>query len=475
MKNKLYCGAGSRVINPWKEITDRLPGYSDTILDDQLVRAIALGDGTDRYILLCFDSGVPNPQTLYEKIEGETGVPSENVLIFTYPNHSKVSCVWEGAIRENPRKRFHLYKDWPKPMQEAMEEYGAFVTEEAMLAVKEALANMRPAKVGHAAGTSYVNVCRNQRFDIEQPDGAVIEHYATGFETNYQDIDRTLFVMKFVEADTEKPIAFFINYPMSCQVTMSNNCGKDGKIAITGDVGGNCCHYMEEKFPGSVAIWSCGPAGNINPIMSTQLVYADPMTGRPTRIFPESPEVGLIMLKMVATRHFADIMRVERQIDHCTEKTSLASVVEWSETPGYDEKNEIHEGLYKVRMQALRINDVMLMGISGPVYGSLAEKMRQASPFKNTYFITPNAAIIANSEYLLDDWVFEHSAPVEERMNLGPRDFPHNNNDANAERVVKFDGKIDDCITGTEHSQIVPGYLADSLYRHTLSMAETLL
>lgn len=475
MDKKLLCGAASRLANPWSEITAAFPGFSDTILDDQLVRAIALGDGEKRYLIVCWDSGPPDAEEFCGKLKERTGIDMEHVFLMNVPNHSTIPCADEAKHFVNPRKRFHQIRKFSDVQKEAMAKYSEYVSNQALDAIDEALANMRPAKMGHAKGESYINTCRNQHFNVEQPDGTVKTHYATGVEPKGL-VDRTLFIIKFIDAQTEEPIAFFVNYPMANMATISNNMGKDGKIAITGDVAGNCCHYMEDKFPGSVAIWSCGPAGNTNPMMSLQMSYPDPMTGAPVRLYAKGAEYGEIILKLLSTRHFADAMEVERSITHFTDRTALGSVIEWSETPGYDENSEIHEGIYKVRLQSLRVGDVMLVSISGgSMYCSFAEQMRSVSPFRETYFIDARGINFANSEYLLDDWVFEQCEPPEIRINMGPRDMPHDNNDPKAERVMKFDSKIDDCIVGSEHSQIVPGTLADSLMAHTVSMGEKLL
>lgn len=474
MNRQLLCGAASRVINPWPELTTLFPGYSDTILDDIRVRVICLSDGEDRYFVMSFGTSVPDAKDLCREIEDKIGVPSDHVSFFAVPNHSVIPCMDETVNVPNPRKQFHKVSEWPEERREGMHAYSDFIIARAVEAAQEAATALRPAKMGHGLGESYVNVSRNQHFNVEDQDGSVKVHYATGVELA-GEVDRTLFLMEFVDANTEEPIAFLINYAMLGMVTISNNLGKDGKMAITGDVPGKCCGYMEAKYPGSVALWSCGAAGNANPVMSLQMSYPDPKTGKPERLYAKEPEAGLIMLQLLSARLFADIMEIKRSIGHFSLHTCLKSMIEWSETPGYDENNDIIENLYKVRMQGLRVGDVLLLGVSGNMYNSIAREIRECSLFRHTCIITVHGGNLANSEYLLDDWVFDHSAPVEERMKMGPRDMPHDNNDPGAERVMKFDGKIDDCIVGTEHSQIVPGTLVPSLKKHTLSISEKLL
>jgi hypothetical protein len=146
----------------------------------------------------------------------------------------------------------------------------------------------------------------------------------------------------------------------------------------------------------------------------------------------------------------------------------MKCVIEMSETPGLDGENVVYEGLYKVRMQTLRIGDVALLGVSGELYDSFGKLIREISPLKDTVIVTHCAFGVVISEYILDDWAFEHSAPPEERMSMGPRDQKEG-------WVGTQLPNLADCIVGTEHSQIVPGYLTDSFTKHTLSIFEKIL
>jgi hypothetical protein len=82
---------------------------------------------------------------------------------------------------------------------------------------------------------------------------------------------------------------------------------------------------------------------------------------------------------------------------------------------------------------------------------------------KNTVIVTHVAIGTVQSEYILDDWAFEHSPSSEQRQAMGPRD-----GDAQRKGLAT-------CIVGMEHSQIVPGYLKDSFRKHTLSLFDKIL
>jgi len=467
MEKQLCCGAARRCVNPYKEIIERISGRDDTFLDSLYIRVIAIGDGEKKCLLIAYESGYSPIEEQFAAIEERFGIPEEQVMLFDCHSHTKLYGEKEGRTTMNPRKRFHLYQDWPKDERDAMKEYGLFAREQMLDGIEEALEHMRPARMGHAKGESYINVNRNQRYVIEQPDGTLKEHYTIGVDPS-APIDHTVFVMKFEDIETKEPIAFFINYPVHNCAAIGNNVGKDGARAWSSDIGGNCSQYMEDKFKGCVAMWASGPAGNINPMICNQIVYPDPMTGAPTRYVPKDPELATVVLKMLSTRHFADIMSTVRKIDHMTERTELKFAIEVSETPGLDENNVVHEDLYKVRMQTIRIGDVALLGVSGELYDSFGKLIRETSPMKNTVIVTHCAFGMIISEYILDDWAFEHSVSPEERMGMGPRDQKE------GWVGTKLPGLVD-CIIGTEHSQIVPGYLAKSFEKHTLSLFDKVL
>jgi hypothetical protein len=156
-------------------------------------------------------------------------------------------------------------------------------------------------------------------------------------------------------------------------------------------------------------------------------------------------------------------MDTVRKIHHVTDKTELKCAVEMSETPGLDGENMVQPGLYKVRMQTLRIGDVALLGVSGELYDSFGKFIRETAPLKNTVIVTHVAIGTVQSEYILDDWAFEHSPSVTQRQTMGPRD-----GDAQRKGLAT-------CIVGMEHSQIVPGYLKDSFKKHTLNLFDKIL
>ena len=182
MEKQLYCGSALRVVNPPEDVIKRIhrkPDRSTTILDNLCVRVIAIGDGETKFLLISYDSGYSCIDDQFAEIEKNFGIPSEHVMIFDCHSHTKLYGGYQfGNLPPNPRRHYQEFYTWPQEEQDAMNEYGQMTRKLMIDAVREALANMVPARMGHAKGESYINVCRNQRYEIELPDGTVEERYS---------------------------------------------------------------------------------------------------------------------------------------------------------------------------------------------------------------------------------------------------------------------------------------------------------
>jgi hypothetical protein len=154
MEKPLYCGAARRNVNPYKEVIERLPGRDDTFLDDLHIRVIAVSDGEKKFLLIAYESGYNYIHEQFSAIYERFGIPEEQVMIFDCHSHTKLYGEHEGRSTENPRKRFHLFSEWPQEELDAMREYGLFARAKMLEAIEEALAGLRPARKGHAKGES---------------------------------------------------------------------------------------------------------------------------------------------------------------------------------------------------------------------------------------------------------------------------------------------------------------------------------
>jgi neutral ceramidase len=444
--DRLYCGASRGVITPPEDLIPNLRGLGDRpfggVLDELFVRAIAVGSGETQALLIAFDlDKAPYPGETLAKISASTRVPEENIFFFSIHTHTAPIT---GYRPEEPINNVLLKA---AQVQKATAKYEELVSEMTLKVVDEAIGSMRQARMGFAYEKSYINVNRIQDYEYKDENGELHSECCLGVNPQIP-VDRTLFVMKFEDFNGQ-PIAFFMNYPVHNCVMIANKCC-GGKMGISGDIGGNVCRFMEEKLDGCTAVWSSGAAGDVNPIISNEIYYPDPMTGRPV----ESCMGGGLspVLQMLATRHFADAMKAVRKIVCTTEAAPIAGMVTWSFTPGRhvvtrdDGTTEIAvgEGVdpYEVRLHLMRLGDVAFYGFSGELYSSLGQRIKEISRMENTILINHDATLVARSGYIFDDETLARD--------------------------------ISNRLPGHRNSHMLPGYILESLETLTLEMFQKL-
>jgi hypothetical protein len=440
MNKKLFCGAAMADITPTDDMMP-LPTPMGScfggIVDSIYVRAIALGDGESKALLIAFElPGAPAPEKNIPAISKRTGIPEENIMFLSTHAHAAPMIGVPSPIASADRK-----------VDPVLERYESYAYNAMFEAVDKAVSSMRPARVGYAFGESYINVNRNVDYVEIDKDGnrkvtCGIGHNGTA------PIDRTLFTMRFEDYDG-KPIAFFINYPVHNVVMHANLCFGD-KMGISSDMGGNVSKMLEKANDGAVAMWTSGSAGDVNPIMMNQHYFPDPETGKFTA--ESVPGGDTSTLRTLSTRHYADVLRTLEKIDRYSEYGDLSAAVGWSYTPGRDvipdPTNMMAEPQviinddtkpYDVRLHLIKMGDVALLGISGELYTTLSLHLKAISPMSNTVIVTHDASALSRSGYIYDD------------DGIARKALHHN------------------------RSRILPGYVKESLAKVTLDLFEKLI
>ena len=403
--SRLLCGTAKQRITPPPELLPRLVGLKQYrfagVLDDLYVRALALGDEDGCALLLSFDmTTAPCTQDFLEQISRETGIPVERILFFSIHTHAVPFNDIDLERRE----------EQDEDTLTACREYTVFLHERALRAAKDAVASMIPARMGWAWGESFVNVVRLQEYTYLDEAGLTFPVCNLGTDPS-RPADRTLFTLR-VEDLEGKALAFLVNYPMHNVTTIWNDFDGSGAMGISGDVGGRVSRLLEEEYPGSVALWSSGAAGDLNPLMLNEVYLPDPHTGRTYFQPVKGLNTALYCLQIMSERHYADVKRTLRSVECGQDVGDVAGVVEWSVTPGVDCVR--HHGAppefltgpdvpeHTVRLQMVRVGGLILLGVGAEVYSSIGAQMRAAGP-KDTVLITHNASTLCCSHYLLDD------------------------------------------------------------------------
>lgn len=402
-------GASSRCITPANKLLENLRGLRDihfgSVIDHLFVRVFYFKNKSEEVLFISYDlDKAPYPKETMIHIQDKKGIREENIFIFSIHTHS--APVTGFRPFEGPND----LQTKPKEVQEATKTYEAFLKKVTMEAIEEAIMKSQPAKIGYNTGESFINVNRYQDYPYNKEGKDHMEYGIGADPVKY--VDRSLFVMK-IENLEGKPIGFFTNYAMHNIAMIWNKCGKSGRVGITADIGGNTSKYLEEIYEGSVAIWSSGAAGDINPIISNQFSYPDPLTGTRVEYNGQGCELPLTILKMLTARHLADIKEVINSISCDEQEIPVRSVVRWSKTPSLKEDALTGEKLYQVRLHLTRLGNCLFFGFSGELFSSLGKILKEMSPYKNTVIINHEASLMVNSGYIYDESTFEHCARKE--------------------------------------------------------------
>lgn len=415
MNKKLYCGAARRIITPPEDMFDKVAGMMNApiggVIDDISLRVIALSDGENKVLFVCTDTGDPvDVQVNLPMICERTGIPEENILYFCIHTHSTPS----DKMNAPGAKRGKSNVDGLRPPRPADGPYSTFIRERMMEAVDEAVGNMRPAKMGYNYGKCYINVNRNQDYVSKSADGSECFEHALGYNAE-KPVDHTVFAAEFRDLETDKPIAFLVNYAVHCVVMIWNNMG-DGKLGISGDIAGNVSRYLESEYEGAVAMWSSGAAGDVNPIMMNQSYYPDPKTGR-SLLYPiPGIETPKMMLQILAARHYADVLRTIQGIHGFEEETDIKTVRDIAEAPRCKVEHEngqvrftedTERRPYQIPLHLVKVGEVAFVGVSGEAYAARGKAVQDAALMKNTVIINHNTrADRISAGYILDDDTF---------------------------------------------------------------------
>ena len=305
----LKVGAAKRCINPAPELFpfnlafsgDRYTAVKEG--QDIHVRCIVTDNGEKRVVFLGFElGGVPFIDRIQGLLKEKYGIEKEDLFATATHNHSAVRPITKAA---GP-------VPMPQETGENMQIYTEFVYKQVEDVIAEAMANLKPAKVGYGEDKSYITVNRDQHFD----DG----YWMQG--QNWEGCsDKTLAAVKFVDAEG-KVIAGIINYAVHSVMNFTAK-DEDGTCKISCDFPGICSAWLENHFENnSVFIWQSGAAGNQNPVMAYPIhrfdkngtMYSDMNIVQPGSTYKASVIVG--------EQHAVDALRALNKADAvCDELT----------------------------------------------------------------------------------------------------------------------------------------------------------
>jgi hypothetical protein len=368
----LRAGAGKAEISPTGDMFPMKDMQLYGSMHDPLyARALVLDNGAKKVAVVSLDAihfPADAGDPLIKAVTAELHIPATNLIINATHDHNAPGV-------------------WNQSGANGKTSYQAIVLKGVLEAVRQANANLQPARVGFGAGKAYVNTNRDEKIG---------EGYHMGYAPDGPS-DKTVAVLLVTKLSGE-PIGVYANYPVH-SVVMFRTHTKDGQVEVTGDLGGWASKYVEEHFPGAVGLWTMGAAGDQNPLFMANYNQ-------------DAPDVvdegagGWAVLDEEARRVGEAIVKVAKSIQN-TSNTAVLWGAETSVTcPGQQRAEPPAPGVPQAGWKApahvkmvdgdpvtiplhlLMVNDIAIAGVSGEVYTEIGEYVKQDSAFDRTFMVT---------------------------------------------------------------------------------------
>jgi neutral ceramidase len=374
------------------------------------VRAIVLDNGSARAALIGADQG-----GLYDavwlaaskQIAAELNCPVENIVMSATHTHSG----WGPGGFPGMRG---LRPDQSAPTPP--------IVGQILDAVRQAKANLQPARVGFGTGKSYLNVNR------DAIDGDT--HLWTQAPNLDGPSDKTVAVIEFL-ATSGQPIAVYMDYAMH---------PVNGFLAgiTSADFAGATSRYVEQAFDDKmVAVFVQGASGDQNPlylragtnamasqsgvpitgfVMTREPVEAPIRDGK-VKAGPVDPKVEDVLERVMDSEGVLlgeEVIRVMTNIKQFHATPSIAAAQKTVTCPGRKRTDNGREGMagtyedgdpVNIRLGVIRIANIELTSVDAEIYSPIAMRLKRESPMTNTFMVTlANGAAL--SGYIPNDTAF---------------------------------------------------------------------
>ncbi len=369
----LRAGAARIDITPAPEAALPMSGYSGRkegfkgIHDDLSVRAIVVDDGTTQAALIaCEVIGISSDlwTKITTRLTQETAIPTANIILAAVHTHAApaLGTYAEPVEGDAARKR----ADYVQQLEDSV-----------LAAVRQARANLQPARMGFGSGKANVSMNRRAR---NADGGWMLGNNPDGVS------DKTVAVIKF-ETTTGQPIAVFSNYGVHATVL------GPGNLQISSDLAGATSRVVEKHYGGAVVSpWTSGAAGDQDPIYRVGTDFRN--------VAALGQLLGEEVIRVADGIQAAPRGRIRgiQKIVTCAGKRTVQS-------PGPDREYKIEDAdPVSVRLSLLVLNDIAIAGVSGEVLTNISLRLKRESPFNRTVMVTHANG---SSGYLPDDAAYD--------------------------------------------------------------------
>jgi hypothetical protein len=340
--------------------------------DPLFARALVLDNGSVKLALVSCDSiHLPFGDELVKAVTDELKIPATQVIISATHDHNSPAGAGGFGLKSNADKN----------------PYFEILKKGVVESVRQANASLQPARIGFGTGKAYINTNRDEKLG----DG-----YHMGYNPDGPS-DKTVAVLLLTKPAGE-PIAIYANYAVH-SVVMFRTHTKDGKVQVSGDLGGAAEIYIEDQFKGAVGMWTMAAAGDQNPLLMANYNQDAP------DVFDEGPG-GFAINDVLARRVGEEIVRVTKNIQNTSNKAVLWGGATSVTCPGQKRaapptpgsagagwRAPAHVDMVDgdpvtIPLQLFMINDIALTAVSGEVFTEIGEHVKRDSLFDRTFMVT---------------------------------------------------------------------------------------
>jgi len=369
--------AGTARVNITPYVGINLSGFggrtkpSIGIHDELHAKALVLDDGATKVGIVSCDLlnlDESSVTSIREKAQESTEIDGENIFISTTHTHS-------GPLTSPLRGFGKLDREWVSVLEKKIAG-----------AISIANSRLRDAEIGAGKGHAEINLNRREKRDERvvigvNPEGA---------------IDREVNVVKINDVE-QNPICTIANYACHPVVLGGSN------YLLSADYPGYAMGFVERaQRRESVAMFLNGTTGDLNPIRVGKTFQEAEQRG--TTLGAEvvkvlynidtSPDVEIRMAKEKVELQSGELPPADelektiedrkKEIEKSERSADRDIILPWAQDALRMVKRGKKSAIVPVEVQALRIGDIILVGLPGEVFVEIGLGIKDGSPFKNT-------------------------------------------------------------------------------------------